>query len=319
MLKIGKIKIKNNLVLAPMVGVNCSAFRLLCKDYGVGLLTTPMFHCNEIIGLYNKNKEKFEKLLGITKKERPISIQIVGSEPEALKQATLIINKYADIIDFNLGCPDKNILANKAGAYFAKNPEKISFALKPIIENSKKPVTAKVRLGWDNRHITLFEQIKILEDLGVNAVAVHGRTVAQGFSGNADWNYIKKAKERSILPIIGNGDINSAEIAKKRLEETNVDGLMVGRSSLGNPFIFDQINHLIKTGKVKELPTIEQKKKAFTKFYNYFLKNKEQCTMADFKNHAIWFTKSIPGARKIRSEITQTNDFDKIKNLILGL
>jgi len=158
--KIGNINFENPLVLAPMAAVNCSAFRLICKEYGASLVSTQMFHCNLITELCKNEKERFEAMLGINKEERPLSIQIVGSDPQKIKESALILNNYADIIDFNLGCPEKVILANKAGAFFAKHPEQIPKVLKPIIENSKKPVTAKIRLGWDDKSITLFEQCR---------------------------------------------------------------------------------------------------------------------------------------------------------------
>jgi len=314
--KIGNLKLKNQLILAPMAGVNCSAFRLLCKEYGAGLVCTQMFHCDLISTLYYEDKKKFENLLGVSKEEKPVSIQIVGSNPENIKKATLILNNYADIIDFNLGCPDKNILANKAGAFFAKHPEQISKTIKPIIENSKKPVTAKIRLGWNKENITVYKQCKILEDLGVDAIAIHGRTAKQGYSGEADWNYIKKIKQKSNIPIIGNGDTFKPGTAKFRLEESKVDFLMIGRGCLGNPFIFEQTNYLLKNKKNKAEPNLDDKKKAFLRFAELYKKNKEQFKLSEFRQHAMWFTKSIKGARKLRNNIMNIEDFDEIVSLI---
>ena len=314
MYKIGNVKIENNLILAPMAGVNCSAFRLLCKEYGAGLVTTQMFHCDSIEEL--EKQDKLKTLLGIRKDERPISIQIVGSNPENIKKSTLILNNYADIIDFNLGCPDKNILANKAGGFFSKHPEQIEKNIKPLIENAKKPVTAKIRIGWNNNEITMEKQIKILEDLGVDAISIHGRTVKQKYQGKSNWDLIKKAKEISNVKIIGNGDIDKPGTAKARLEQTKVDFLMIGRATLGNPFIFKQINYLLKNNKNMLEPTNQEKVNAFLRFSELYQENKDQSKISEFRQHAMWFTKSIKCAKKLRNDIMQLEDYDKILNLI---
>jgi tRNA-dihydrouridine synthase B len=314
MYNIGNLKLENNLILAPMAGVNCSAFRLLCREYGAGLTATQMFHCNSIEELEKQGKLK--DLLGIKKEERPTSIQIVGSNPENIKKSTLILNNYADIIDFNLGCPDKDILANKAGGFFSKHPEQIEKNIKPLIENSKKPVTAKIRIGWNNDQITMEQQIKILEDMGVDAVAIHGRTVKQKYQGKADWDLIKKAKEKFNIKIIGNGDIEKPGTAKFKLEQTKVDFLMIGRATLGNPFIFQQINYLLKNQKNQPEPCLRDRKKAFIRFAELYQENKYQFKISEFRQHAMWFTKSIEGAKKLRNDIMHLEDYEAIINLI---
>ena len=314
--KIGNLKLENNLILAPMADINCSAFRLLCKEYGAGLVSTQMFHCDLIANLYEKDREKFEVMLGVSDKERPLSIQIVGSNPENIKKATSILNNYADVIDFNLGCPDKSILANKSGGFFSKHPEQIEMVMKPILENSKKPVTAKIRLGWNNDLITVNEQVKILEDLGVDAITIHARTVKQKYQGNADWDYIKEIKQTSKVKIIGNGDINKPGTAKARLEQTKADFLMIGRAALGNPFIFERTNYLLGTGKNKEEPSKGERLKAFLRFVELYKQNKGQFKLSEFKQHSVWFTKSIEGAKRIRNEIMGTDDYEKIVGLV---
>jgi tRNA-dihydrouridine synthase B len=314
--KIGNVILNNQLILAPMAGVNCTAFRSLCKEYGAGLVTTQMFHCNSIPVLYKEDKNKLNNLLGISKDEHPISIQLVGSNPENLAESTKILNNYADIIDFNMGCPDKDILANKSGGFLSKHPEQIEKLIKPIIENSKKPVTAKIRLGWNNNNITMKKQIKILEDLGVQAIAIHGRTVKQKYQGKADWDLIKQAKEIANIPIIGNGDITEPGTAKLRLEQTKVDFVMVGRAALGNPFIFQQINYLLKNNKNCQKPTNQDKQKAFLRFAELYKQNKEQFKLSEFRQHAMWFTKSIKCAKKTRNSVMQLEDYDKIVKLV---
>lgn len=314
--KIGNVKLDNQLILAPMAGVNCTAFRQICKSYGAGLVSTQMFHSDLICTLYEEDKARFENLLGISKEERPISIQIVGSNPESLAKATLILNDYADIIDFNMGCPDRNILANKSGGFFSKHSEFIAKVFKPIVENSKVPVTAKIRLGWNDKTITIYEQCKSLVDLGVSAIAIHARTVKQGYSGSADWSYIKKAKEKFNVPIIGNGDIFKPGNAKAMLEQTNCDFLMIGRATLGNPFIFERINYLLKTGKNKPDPNSPDRKRAFSEFSKIYSKNKEQFKISEFRQHAMWFTKSVAGARNVRNQITKIEDYEKIVEIV---
>ena len=308
--KIGNIKLENPLILAPMAGVNCAAFMQLCREYGAGLVCTQMYHCDSIPELEEQGKLK--NFLGVSKDLHPVSIQIVGSNPENIKKSTLILNKYADIIDFNLGCPHKDILACKGGGFLAKHPSQIEKSIKPIIENSKKPVTAKIRTGWNDKEITIFEQCKILDDLGVDAIAIHGRTVKQGYSGKADWDVIKKAKEKFNTKIIGSGDIFKPGDAKSKLEKYNVDFLMVGRGALGNPFLFDQINYLLKNGKNKEEPGLDDRKKAFLRFAELYKANKAQFKLSEFRQHAMWFTKSVQGARKLRNQIMTIEDFDDI-------
>jgi tRNA-dihydrouridine synthase B len=314
MFKIGNVKLENQLILAPMAGVNCSAFRLLCKEYGAGLTTTQMFHCDSIEELEDQGKLK--GLLGIKQKERPVAVQIVGSNPENLAISTQILNKYADIIDFNLGCPDKHILANKAGGFLSKHPEQIARLVKPILENSKKPVTAKIRYGWNAEKITYMEQLKVLQDLGVDAVGIHGRTVKQRYQDKADWNCIKKAKEKFDIKIIGNGDLFKPGIAKARLEQSKVDFLMIGRPSMGNPFIFKRTNDLLLNGINSPEPTNEERKKAFLRFAELYKDYKEQFKLSEFRQHAMWFTKSISGAKKIRNQIMTIEDFDKIVGML---
>jgi len=312
--KIGSLKLENQLILAPMAGVNCGAFMQLCREYGAGLVCTQMFHCDSIVEL--EDQARLKNMLGVSKDLKPVSVQIVGSNAKNIKKSTLILNKYADIIDFNLGCPDKHILANKAGGFLAKHPDQIEKAIKPIIENSKKPVTAKIRTGWNDKEITIFEQCKILNDLGVDAIVIHGRTVKQGYSGNADWDLIKKAKEKFNTKIIGSGDIFKPGDAKAKLEKYKVDFLMMGRGALGNPFLFEQINYLLKNGKNKKEPLLEDRKKAFLRFSELYKKNKEQFKLSEFRQHAMWFTKSVQGARKLRNQIMTIEDFDEIVEAI---
>jgi len=315
MFNIGNVKLENNLILAPMAGVSCSAFRMLCKEHGAGLVCTQMFHVDSIPII--EKEDRFEAMLGIRKEERPISIQLVGNKKESIEDSTKIVEKYADIIDFNMGCPEKNILSTRSGAFFSKHPDQISKVIKPILDNTNKPVTAKIRLGWNDKEITVFEQCKILEDLGVNAIAIHARTTKQGYEGKADWSYIKNAKEKVNIPIIGNGDIFEPGTAKFNLERSNVDFLMIGRGSFGNPFIFDRINYLLKEGKNKQEPTSIERKKAFLRFSNLYKNDKGQFNLSEFKTHAMWFTKKLRSARSLRNTIMTSNNLDEVIKLVV--
>ena len=314
MFKIGNVKLENQLILAPMAGVNCPAFRVLCREYGAGLVYTQMFHVDSIPIL--QKEDRLDKMLGIKEEEKPVTIQLVGNKQESISESTRIIERYADIIDFNLGCPDKDILATRSGGFFSKHPKQINKVIKPILENTNKPVTAKIRLGWNNDDITVLEQCKVLEDLGVAAIAIHGRTVKQFYTGKADWDCIKKAKEKANIPIIGNGDIIKPGDAKSMLEKSKVDFLMIGRGCLGNPSIFERINHLLEKGENKTESTNEEKKKSFIRFTELYKKYEEQFKMSEFKTHAMWFTKSVSNARRTRNEIMTNDDLASVVELV---
>ncbi len=234
-----------------MAGVNCSAFRLICKEHGAGLVYSPMIVINQLVA----NPEKILEIINPLKKERPLTIQLVGSDTKLMEQAVKIIDEYADIIDVNIGCPEKDILALKAGSFFIKHPEQLKKIIPAAINSTNKPVTAKIRTGWDNNSINTVKVVKQLEDYGVSAITIHARTQKQKYTGKADWNEIKKAKENSNIPIIGNGDITKSEDAKKMIKQTKCDFVMIGRAALGNPYLFKQTAIYLETPK-----TIQYKK-----------------------------------------------------------
>lgn len=311
-LHIGKIRISNPLVLAPMAAVNCPAFRVLCKRYGAGLIYTPMMHCNGLVEIYNKDIEKAKELyINFEHEERPISAQLVGSDPKYLKQAAEILSEHADIIDINFGCPESNILAGKAGAFFIKHPEQMDKVLNAILNNTNLPVTAKIRIGWDNSSINALEVCKKLEDFNLSAIAIHGRTKQQGYSGKADWEIIKKVKEKANIPIIGNGDVFKPGTAKAMLEQTRCDFAMIGRASLGNPFIFKRTSELLKTGKNTPEPTKEETLSSFFEFLELYEKQKRQ-NFSELRDHALWFTKGLENSKKMRPEIIKLQDKDSL-------
>ena len=310
MYKIGNVKLKGKVFLAPLAGVNCASFRQLCHEYGAGLVYTQLYHSEGVISLHDQKRLK--EFLNVNDKERPASIQLVGNDGESMGEATKIISKYADIIDINLGCPDQAVLAKRAGAFFSKHPEQIPKIVESVVENSKVPVTAKIRTGWDDKEITFEKSVKILNELNVDAIAIHGRTRKQVYEGKANWKYIKKAKEISDVPIIGNGDIFKPGNAKAMIEQTKCDFVMIGRGSMGNPLLFDRAHYLLENGENKEEPTSEEKKKVFFRFVELYEKVDKNKSFAEFKQHAMWFTKGLENSRRKRDKILRMSSFEDI-------
>jgi len=310
-LKIGKLTLDTPVILAPMAAVNCAAFRLLCREAGAGMVTTPMLVCNQIVG----NPEKIIARTCYLKNEKPISTQLLGSDSKLMKEATRIIDEFSDVIDVNLGCPEKDALAIQAGAFFAKHPEQIEKAVAPVVSATNKPVTAKIRIGWDDKSIKTLEIIKILEDLGVDAIAIHGRTKVQKYSGKADWNEIKKAKEKANIPIIGNGDIFKPGSAKAMIEQTKCDGVMIARGAIGNPLLFKGIKALLETEKNIPDPTEKEKIDSFMKFLDYYKKHENTRSFTELRQQSMWFTKGLKGARNMRDKLMRSEDVEQILNL----
>ena len=261
-LKIGNLELKNNIILAPMAGVTDKPFRIIYKEMGVGLTVTEMISSKAVY--YHDNKTK--KLYNLDGEERPIAIQLFGSDLEAIKYATEEVSKIADIIDFNMGCPAPKIVKNGDGSKLLLDLDLVEKIVKTIRDNTDKPITFKTRKGWDEENIVATEAAKIIEKAGANAIIVHGRTRDEYYSGKADWNIIRKVKENVNIPVIGNGDIKTEEDAKRMFEETNVDGIMIGRASLGNPWIFRKISYYLLTGEKQGDITLEERKKHLKPF-----------------------------------------------------
>ena len=311
-MRIGSLNLDSNLILAPMAGVNCAAFRLLCREYGAGLVSTPMIVTNQLVA----SPQKIIDRTCFLKEEKPISVQLVGSDSQLAAEATKIIESYADVIDVNMGCPENDILALKAGSFLIKHPEQIKKAIKPVIDNTNKPVTAKIRVGWDNNSINTLESVKILNDLGVDAIAVHGRTKKQKYAGKADWDEIRKAKEISNVPIIGNGDVFKPGTAKAMIEQTKCDFVMVGRGSIGNPFIFERTNALLLQNKIIPEPIEEEKKKAFMKFLSYYKKYESMRSFSELRQHAMWFTKGLGNSKELRRKLAKMQTVEQILDIL---
>lgn len=305
-------RLKSKAILAPMAGVNCTAFRLLCREYGAAMVSTPMIVANQVVA----NPEKIIARTCFLKKEKPISVQLLGSDKKIMADATKLVEPYADVIDVNLGCPEKDALALKAGAFFVKHPEQIHKAVSPVISATNKPVTAKIRIGWDEKSIKTLEIVKILEDLGVDAIVIHARTKKQKYAGKANLSEIKKAKEKANVPIIGNGDIFKPGSAKAMIDFTGCDYVMIGRGSMGNPFLFSRINSLLEKGKNIPEPSEKEKFDSLLKFFDYYKKYENMRSFTELRQHAMWFTKGMDGSARLRNTLSRAETLEKIGEIL---
>ena len=260
-IKIGNVEIKNNIFLAPMAGISDMPFRILCKEKGAGLVYTEMISSKGMF--YDDSKTK--KLMEINEAERPVAVQIFGSDPIIMGNIAKEVSREADIIDINMGCPAPKVTKNGEGSKLLLDLELVNKITKSVVESSKVPVTIKIRKGWDDEHVVAIEVARIAEKNGIAAITVHGRTREQFYSGNADWNIIKSVKEAVSIPVIGNGDIVSGVSAKEMFEQTGCDGIMIGRASNGNPWIFERIISYLEKGRDIEQPDVENVKKMITK------------------------------------------------------
>ena len=307
-LKIGNVELENNILLAPMAGITDLPFRLICKEFGPGLVYTEMISSKGL--LYNDEKTKL--LLDMKGEKRPVAVQIFGSDIESMKYAAEYISEYADIIDINMGCPAPKVVKNGDGSRLLLDLELAEKIAKEVVKSAKVPVTIKMRIGWDNENIVAVEAAKIFEQAGISAITVHGRTRNEFYSGNADWNIIKKVKESINIPVIGNGDIKNPRDAKKMFEDTNVDGIMIGRASLGNPWIFrDIINEL--SGSEKKEISKEEKLDIIIKHINYAVEEKgENVAVKEMRKHIAGYIKNMKDASKYRDIINKIDRKDEL-------
>ncbi len=311
-LKIGNLRLENPLILGPMHGVNCTAFRLMCRQSGAAMVTTPMVHA-----LMTTIPQKMDEMIAsFTDKERPRSIQIIGSEPKSVKEAVKAMDPYADVIDLNFGCPDTNIVKQKMGSYFSKHPDKTKPIIAAAAGATNKPVTVKLRSGWDDRKHTFLKAAKIAEDSGASAVALHARTKEQRYSGEADWSKIKELKENVNIPAIGNGDIWTAEDAKSMLGETGCDFAMIARGAMGNPHIFKQSAELIMNSRRIPDLTDEEKENQLKEFANLYPKYKLRPSFIELKKQAMWFCNGMKNATERRNKISRIKTEEKLLQLI---
>ena len=314
--KIGNVEIDNQIALAPMAGVCDSAFRTIVKSMGCGLIETEMVSDKAI--MYGNWKTM--EMLYMTDYERPISQQIVGSDLESLNFASKYIheNTNVDIIDINMGCPVTKVTnRSKAGCSLMKDPEKVKSIVESIVDIVPIPVTVKIRSGWDKDSINAVEIARIAEDAGASAITVHPRTKDQGYSGKADWSIIKEVKDNVTIPVIGNGDIKSCFDAKRMLDETNCDAVMIGRAALGNPWLIrDCVNYLID-GTLPEEVTIEERMEMLKKHVSLLVDNKgEDFAIPKMRSQAAYYVKKLPRTIELKQQIFKMNTKEDLFNLL---
>ena len=313
-LQIGNVELENNIVLAPMAGVTDLPFRLLCKRQGVGLICMEMVSAKAIM----YNNKNTEKLLEIEPEEMPVSLQFFGSDPEIMaSQAARIEDRPFAILDINMGCPVPKVVNNGEGSALLKNPKLAAEIVKKVSSAITKPVTVKIRKGFDEDHVNAVEMAKYLEDAGAAAIAVHGRTREQYYSGKADWEIIAKVKEAVSIPVIGNGDVDGPLAAEKMIKETGVDGIMVGRASQGNPWIFSEIRHYLETGQLADRPSIDEIKNMIHEHSELMLKVKgEYIGIREMRRHVSWYTAGMHGSAALRKRVCAVESFDELYTLL---
>lgn len=314
-MKIGNINIENNLILAPMAGVTDFPFRKICREMGCGLLYTEMVSAKAIL-YKNKNTEP---LLETDETEHPIAVQIFGSDPEIMGDMAkkLEEERSFDIIDVNMGCPVPKIVNNHEGSALMKEPKLVEQILKNIVSKVNKPVTIKIRKGFDENHINAAEIAKIAEACGVSAVAVHGRTREQYYSGKADYSIIAKVKDSVKIPVIGNGDVCGVEDAKRMYEETGCDAIMIGRAARGNPWIFREISSYMKDGIVCEKPDMEEVKEMILRHARMLIECKGEYTgIREMRKYVAWYTAGMPHSSSLRNKVNQLENYEELKRLI---
>ena len=315
-LKIGSVTLPNNLILAPMAGVTDLPFRLLCKEQGAGLLCMEMVSAKAIL-YKNRNTES---LLEIDPRENPVSLQLFGSDPEIIsKIAHQIEDKPFDILDLNMGCPVPKIVNNGEGSALMKNPKLAGEIIRETVKAIDKPVTVKIRKGFDDEHINAVEMAKIAEDAGAAAVAVHGRTREQFYSGRADWDIIRQVKEAVSIPVIGNGDLLTAEDVIAMEAQTGCDGFMIARGAQGNPWIFRQILHYFETGRHLVKPTLEEVTQMILRHARMMLEFKgEYIGIREIRKHAAWYTAGYPNSARLRVAINNVESFEALEELLMN-
>ncbi|NLG05101.1 MAG: tRNA dihydrouridine synthase DusB [Clostridia bacterium] len=313
-LKIGNVELNNQLILAPMAGVTDLPFRLLCKEQGAGLLCMEMISAKAIL---HRNKNTIE-LLEIHPEECPVSLQLFGSDPQIISEmAKQIEERPFAILDINMGCPVPKVVNNGEGSALMKDPVLIGKIVYQTVRAIKKPVTIKIRKGFDDEHVNAVEIAKIAEANGAAAIAVHGRTREQYYSGKADWEIIAKVKDAVKIPVIGNGDISSAQSAVKIMEETNCDGLMIGRAAQGNPWIFSQLNTYFETGHMPKGPTKSEIAEMILKHAALLSQHKGEFKgLHEMRKHAAWYTAGFPGASKIRQRLNTIETYEELKAVV---
>ncbi len=316
MWKIGNIEIKNQVVLAPMAGISNTSYRTIIKEMGAGLIYAEMVSDKAIMF----DNDRTIELLKMRESERPIAQQIFGSDEESFVIAAkkIVDLMHPDILDINMGCPVPKIaLKSQAGASLLKDPDKIEKIVKSVVNAVDIPVTVKIRSGWDSNSINCVEVAKRIEKAGASAITLHARTRAQGYSGTADWNLIKKVKEAVNIPVIGNGDIKTCFDAKRMLEETGCDAVMIGRGVLGNPWLIKECVDYLEDGTLPQEVSAKEKMQMLKRHFELLCKDKgEKLALLEIRTHALWYIKGLPGSAAIKNQICQTKDSNELFNIL---
>ena len=313
-LKIGNVRLENPYILAPMAGVTDLPFRLLCKEMGAGLICMEMVSA-KAISFHNKNTEK---LMEIEEKERPVSMQLFGSDPDLIAEmAAQIEERPFDILDLNMGCPVPKVVNNGEGSALMKNPKLAAEIVRKTAKAIQKPLTVKIRKGFDEAHSNAVEMAKYLEDAGAAAIAVHGRTREQYYAGKADWEIIRQVKEAVSVPVIGNGDVTDPISAHKMMEETGCDGVMIGRASRGNPWIFRLLVEYDKTGNIPERPDVAELKAMILRHARLQLQYKGEYTgIREMRKHVAWYTAGYPHSAAIRRRVNEIETIGQLEEML---
>lgn len=308
-LKIENVELENNILLAPMAGITDLPFRVMCKNYGAGLVCTEMASSKAIF--YNDKKTK--DILKIEGEKRPIQAQIFGSDIESLKVAAEYVSSFADILDINMGCPAPKVVKNGDGSKLLLDLEKVEEIVTEVVKSSKVPVSVKIRKGWNEESIVAIEAAKIIEKAGASMITIHGRTRAEFFSGDVDLDIIKKVKESVNIPVIGNGNIVDEASALKMFEYTGVDGIMIGRAAIGNPWLFKRIIHFLQTGEKLQEISSKEKLETIIKHIELEVAEKgEKVGIQELRKHMACYIKNLPNASKIRVRINQIGSKDEL-------
>ena len=314
-MKIGNVVLENNVILAPMAGVSDLPFRLLCKEQGVGLTSSEMVSA-KAISFHNKNTEA---LLETAPQERPVSLQLFGSDPDIISEmAAYMEERPFDILDINMGCPVPKVAGNGEGSALMRNPKLVEEIISKTASRIKKPVTVKIRKGFNEQEVNAVEIARIAEASGAAAVAVHGRTREQYYSGTADWDIIRQVKEAVKIPVIGNGDVTSPQKAKQLLDETGCDGVMVGRAAQGNPWIFKEITHYLATGELLPRPDKAEVRDMMLRHARMQIEYKgEYIGMREMRKHVSWYTAGYPNSAKLRGVINAVESYEELEALLM--
>ena len=311
--KIGNVELENNLILAPMAGVTNLPFRVICKEFGPGLVCTEMASSKAMF----HNDQKTKRLFNAEGEKRPISFQIFGSDEESMDYAAKYVSEFADILDINMGCPAPKVVKNGDGSKLLLDLDKVKSIMQTVVKASKVPVTVKIRKGWDNDHIVAVEVAKIAEEVGISAITVHGRTRSEYYTGKADWNIIKKVKESVNMPVIGNGDVVDEESAYRMFETTGADGIMIGRGSFGNPWIFRNIKYYLETGEKLPPPSNEEKLEVIKNHIKLAVEEKgEEVAVKELRKHISWYTKNLKNSSEFRAMMNKIESKDELVKAI---